>query len=52
MPRAIFYDTIDLDLEAAYAHASEVTAASSMRTEAREAMHAFLERRRSDPARH
>jgi enoyl-CoA hydratase/carnithine racemase len=46
-----FYDTIDLDLEAAYAHASEVMAASSMRSETREAMHAFLERRRSDPAR-
>jgi enoyl-CoA hydratase/carnithine racemase len=46
-----FYDTIDLDLEGAYAHASEVMAASSMRAEAREAMHAFLERRRLDPAR-
>jgi enoyl-CoA hydratase/carnithine racemase len=46
-----FYDTVDLDLGAAYAHASEVMAASSMRTEAREAMHAFLERRRPNPAR-
>ena len=42
-----FHDTIALDLEAAYAHASEVMAASSMREEAREAMHAFLERRRA-----
>jgi enoyl-CoA hydratase/carnithine racemase len=40
-----FYDTIDLHLEAAYAHASEVMAASSMREEAREAMRAFLERK-------
>jgi enoyl-CoA hydratase/carnithine racemase len=46
-----FYDTIDLDLEAAYAHASEVMATSSMREEAREAMHAFLDRRRADPPR-
>lgn len=41
-----YYDTIDLDLEAAYAHASEVMATSSMREEAREAMRVFLERRR------
>lgn len=40
-----FYDTIDLDLDAAYAQASEVMAASSMRPEARAAMRAFLERR-------
>jgi len=42
-----YYDTIDLDLEAAYAHASEVMAESSMREEAREAMRAFLEKRRN-----
>jgi enoyl-CoA hydratase/carnithine racemase len=40
-----YYDTIDLDLEAAYVDASEVMAKSSMRDEAREAMHAFLEKR-------
>ena len=42
-----FYDTIDLDLEAAYGRACEVMAQSSMREEAREAMRSFLERRRS-----
>ena len=41
-----YYDTIDLDLEAAYTRASEVMAESSMRDEAREAMRAFLEKRR------
>jgi enoyl-CoA hydratase/carnithine racemase len=41
-----YYDTIDLDLSAAYAHASEVMATSSMRDEAREAIRIFLERRR------
>ncbi len=40
-----FYDTIELDLEAAYAHASEVMATSSMRSEAREGMRAFLAKR-------
>jgi enoyl-CoA hydratase/carnithine racemase len=43
-----YYATIDLDLEAAYAHATEVMAESSMRPEAREAMNAFLARRRTD----
>ena len=41
-----FYDTIDLDVDAAYAHAGEVMAQSSMRAEAREAMQRFLDRRR------
>jgi enoyl-CoA hydratase/carnithine racemase len=41
-----YYDTIDLDVSAAYAHASEVMARSSMRDEAREAIRVFLERRR------
>ncbi len=41
-----YYDTIDLDLDAAYEHASEVMATSSMREEARRAMRAFLDRRR------
>jgi len=41
-----FYDTIDLDCRAAYAHASEVMATSSMRPEARKAMETFLERRK------
>lgn len=40
-----FHDTIDLGLEAAYAHASEVMAESSMRAEARQAIQAFLDRR-------
>jgi enoyl-CoA hydratase/carnithine racemase len=40
-----YYDTIDLDLEAAYVDASEVMAKSSMRDEAREAMRTFLEKR-------
>jgi enoyl-CoA hydratase/carnithine racemase len=40
-----YYDTIDLDVDAAYAHASEVMAESSMRPEAREAMQRFLDRR-------
>jgi enoyl-CoA hydratase/carnithine racemase len=46
-----FYDTIDLDLQAAYAHACEVMASSSMREEAREAMRTFLERRRGRSSR-
>jgi enoyl-CoA hydratase/carnithine racemase len=41
-----YYDTIDLDVSAAYAHANEIMATSSMRDEARRAMRAFLERRR------
>ncbi len=40
-----FYDTIELDLEAAYEHASEVMATSSMRSEAREGMRSFLAKR-------
>jgi len=40
-----YYATIDLPLEAAYSHASEVMATSSMRDEARAAMQAFLARR-------
>jgi len=40
-----YYDTIDLDLEAAYVDASEVMAKSSMRDEARDAMRTFLEKR-------
>jgi enoyl-CoA hydratase/carnithine racemase len=40
-----YYDTIDLPLGAAYEHASEVMAASSMRPEAREGMRAFLTRK-------
>ena len=43
-----FYDTIDLDVGAAYEHACEVMAQSSMRGEAREAMQRFLDRRKSD----
>jgi enoyl-CoA hydratase/carnithine racemase len=40
-----YYDTIDLSLGEAYAHASEVMAQSSMREEARDAMRAFLTRK-------
>ena len=40
-----FYDTIDLDVEAAYAHACEVMASSSMTADGREAIVAFLEKR-------
>jgi enoyl-CoA hydratase/carnithine racemase len=40
-----FYETIDLDVEAAYAHASEVMASSAVTEDGREAMRAFLEKR-------
>jgi enoyl-CoA hydratase/carnithine racemase len=40
-----FYETIDLDVEAAYAHACEVMASSSMTADGREAIVAFLEKR-------
>jgi enoyl-CoA hydratase/carnithine racemase len=40
-----YYDTIDLDVEAAYAHACEVMASSAMTADGREAMLAFLEKR-------
>jgi enoyl-CoA hydratase/carnithine racemase len=40
-----FYDTIDLDVEAAYGAASEVMATSAMTADGREAMAAFLEKR-------
>jgi len=40
-----FYDTIDLDLEAAYAEATEVMAASALTEDGREMMRAFLEKR-------
>lgn len=40
-----FYRQMDLDLEAAYAEASEVMAASSQTDDAREGMTAFLEKR-------
>ena len=46
-----YYDTIDLTVEAAYTEACEVMAASSMREEARQAMHRFLERRHTRTAR-
>ena len=41
-----FYDTIDLDLEAAYARASEVMATTAMTPDGREAMLSFVEKRR------
>jgi enoyl-CoA hydratase/carnithine racemase len=40
-----FYDTIDLDVEAAYARACEVMATSAMSEDGREMMRAFLEKR-------
>jgi enoyl-CoA hydratase/carnithine racemase len=40
-----FYDTVDLDVEAAYATACEVMAASALTPEGREAMASFLEKR-------
>ena len=40
-----FYDTIDLDVEAAYAHACEVMASSALTPDGREAMLSFLEKR-------
>ncbi len=41
-----FYDTLDLDVEAAYAHACEVMASSAVTEDGREAMLSFLEKRR------
>jgi enoyl-CoA hydratase/carnithine racemase len=40
-----FYDTLDLDVEAAYAHACEVMASSAVTADGREAMLSFLEKR-------
>jgi enoyl-CoA hydratase/carnithine racemase len=40
-----FYETIDLDLEAAYARACEAMASSAVNSDGREAMRAFLEKR-------
>jgi enoyl-CoA hydratase/carnithine racemase len=40
-----FYDTIDLDLEAAYGRAMEVMAESALTPDGREAMLSFLEKR-------
>jgi enoyl-CoA hydratase/carnithine racemase len=41
-----FYETIDLDLEAAYARAMEVMAQSALTPDGREAMLSFVEKRR------
>jgi enoyl-CoA hydratase/carnithine racemase len=40
-----FYETVDLDVEAAYARACEAMAASAVTEDGREAMRAFLEKR-------
>ncbi len=40
-----FYDTVDLDVEAAYRHACEVMATSAVTEDGREAMRSFLEKR-------
>jgi enoyl-CoA hydratase/carnithine racemase len=40
-----FYDTIELDVEAAYAHACEVMATSALTPDGRETMLSFLEKR-------
>jgi enoyl-CoA hydratase/carnithine racemase len=42
-----FYDTVDLDLEAAYARACEVMATSAVTPDGREAMLSFLQKRRA-----
>ena len=41
-----FYETIDLDVDAAYAHACELMATSAMTPDGREAVMSFLEKRR------
>jgi enoyl-CoA hydratase/carnithine racemase len=43
--KAALWATIDLDVEAAYAHACEVMAATSMTADGREAVQSFLEKR-------
>jgi enoyl-CoA hydratase/carnithine racemase len=43
--KAAFWATIDLDVEAAYAHACEVMAATSVTPDGREAVASFLEKR-------
>ena len=43
-----FYNQIDLDLPKAYAHATEVMAASSQTADAQEGMAAFVEKRRGE----
>jgi enoyl-CoA hydratase/carnithine racemase len=40
-----FYDTVDLDVDAAYAYACETMATSAVTDDGREAMRAFLEKR-------
>ena len=41
-----FYQQVDLDITGAYDLATEVMAASSQSDDARESVHAFLEKRR------
>ena len=41
-----FYRQVDLDVPAAYAYAIEVMASASQTSDAREALHAFLEKRK------
>ena len=41
-----FYDTVDLDVDAAYARACEVMATSAVTEDGHETMRAFLEKRR------
>lgn len=43
--KAAFWATLDLDVEAAYAHACEVMAATSMTPDGREAVRSFIEKR-------
>lgn len=45
MGKQCFYDQIDLDLAKAYAHATEVMAATGLTPEAQERMRAFVEKR-------
>ena len=43
--KRMFYETADLDLDAAYAHACDAMASSALTDDAREWVHAFLEKR-------
>jgi enoyl-CoA hydratase/carnithine racemase len=46
--KRVLYDTLELDVDAAYAGAIEAMASSAFTADGREAMHAFLEKRRPE----
>jgi enoyl-CoA hydratase/carnithine racemase len=46
--KRVLYDTLELDVDAAYAGAIEAMASSAFTADGREAMHAFLEKRRAE----